>query len=251
MPHLLVVDDEADLTWAVQRSLSIEGYDVETASDGIEALAAISRRRPDLIILDIILPRLDGLQVCHRLRENPDLANVPVILLTARSAIEDRVTGLDRGADDYMVKPFDLRELSARVRALLRRTRAHDRSGPRNPSEEAIPAPEGAGPTERVVTIGTLRLDFHTRQVSLKGRIAQLTPAEFDLFRFLLKNRRQIFSSEQLLHQVWGYVSNTADTGLVRWHIKNLRTKIEPDPRHPVLLRTVPRQGYLLDDAAT
>jgi DNA-binding response OmpR family regulator len=247
MPHLLVVDDEQDLTWAVQRSLSNEGYDVDTAADGVEALAAINRRRPDLIILDIILPRLDGLQVCHRLRQNPDLANIPVILLTARSAIEDRVLGLDQGADDYVVKPFDLRELTARVKALLRR--AYPDSGGTS-SAAAVPATEQSDFSEMVITVGTLRLNLRTRQVCLEDRAAQLTPAEFDLLHFLLKHRCQIFSSEQLLRQVWGDLTDAADTGLVRWHIKNLRAKIESDPVHPILLRTVPRQGYLLDDTA-
>jgi DNA-binding response OmpR family regulator len=239
VPHVLVVDDEQDLTWAVQRSLSDEGYDVETAADGVEALAAISRCRPDLIILDIILPRLDGLQVCLRVRQNPDLANTPVILLTARSSIEERVLGLDRGADDYLVKPFDLRELAARVRALLRRGVTPSQVTP------GTDQPESA---DSAIEVGALRLDLHTRQVSLEDRAAQLTPAEFDLLHFLLKHRRQIFSSAQLLRQVWGCFADAADTGLVRWHIKNLRSKIERDPLHPVFLRTVPHQGYLLDD---
>ncbi len=250
MPHLLVVDDEQDLIWAVQNRLSSEGYDVETAGDGVEALAAINRRRPDLIILDIILPRLDGLQVTNRLRENPDLAGIPLIMLTSRSTIEDRVTGLNLGADDYVVKPFDLRELTARVRALLRRTRPSRRPGRASPSDPTVATTVRSDPKKTIITIGSLRLDLNTRQVSLKDRTAQLTPAEFDLLRFLLNHRRQIFSSEQLLRQVWGYLADAADPGLVRWHIKNLRAKIEPDPRHPTLLRTVPRQGYLLDEAA-
>jgi two-component system, OmpR family, response regulator MprA len=239
VPRVLVVDDEQDLTWAVQRSLSNEGYDVATAADGVEALAAINRCRPDLIILDIILPRLDGLQVCRRVRQNPDLADTPVILLTARNAIEDRVLGLDHGADDYLVKPFDLRELAARVRAMLRRGTTPSLTMP------GTERPEAADPA---LMVGALTLDLRTRQVSRGNKAAQLTPAECELLRFLLQHRRQIFSSEQLLRQVWGYLAEAADTGLVRWHIKNLRTKIETDPLHPEVLRTVPHQGYLLDD---
>jgi DNA-binding response OmpR family regulator len=234
VPHILIVDDEQDMTWAVQHSLSNAGYDVDTAADGIEALVAIQRHRPDLLILDVILPRMDGLQVCLRVRQDPALAGTPVIMLTARSAIEDRVLGLDHGADDYLVKPFDLRELNARVRALLRRRGHANEEGPNEPLEATLAA-------------GILRLDLHSRLVTLGDRSTQLTPAECDLLHFLLKHRQQIFSSEQLLRQVWGCVVDAADTGLVRWHVKNLRAKLEPDPSHPVVLRTVPHQGYILD----
>jgi len=232
MPRILVVDDEQDLVWALRHSLNDEGYEVLTACDGMEALAVARRQRPDLVILDIVMPRLDGLQVCHRLRRDPTLAAVPILFLTVRSAIEERVTGLDEGGDDYLVKPFDLRELKARVQALLRR-------GQRAP--EGGPGLEG----RTSLVVDSLTLNLHTCQVRVGEKTAQLTPTEFDLLHHLMAHPGQIFSSQQLLRQVWDYPPGTADPGLVRWHIKNLRAKIEPNPARPTYIRTIPRHGYL------
>jgi DNA-binding response OmpR family regulator len=234
MNRILLVDDEQDLVWAVRHSLNDEGYEVLTAYDGVEALAVARRHRPDLVILDIVMPRLDGLQVCHVLRRDPALAAVPVLFLTVRNAIDDRIKGLDGGGDDYLVKPFDLGELKARIRALLRRSR---------------PAPEGAPGLEgrnSLLKVGPLTLDLHTCQVRVGGKTVQLTPTEFDLLHHLMVHLGEVFSSQQLLQQVWGYPPETADPGLVRWHIKNLRAKIEPDPAQPVYIRTIPRHGYIL-----
>lgn len=239
MARILVVDDEQDLVWAIRHSLNDEGYEVLAAYDGVEALAIARRHLPDLVILDIVMPRLDGLQVCRRLRRDPNLAAVPILFLTVRSAVEDRVTGLDEGADDYLVKPFDLRELKARVRALLRRGRSFVPDG----------APKLVGRSALLV-VGPLTLNLHTRQVQVNGKTIQLTPAEFDLLHHLMTHPGEVFSSQQLLQQVWGYRPGTADPGLVRWHVKNLRAKIEPDPSHPVYIRTIPRHGYIfLHDA--
>ena len=235
MTRILVVDDEQDLVWAVRRSLSDEGHEVLTAYDGMEALAIARRHRPDLVILDIAMPRLDGLQVCRRLRRDPTLAAVPILFLTVHSGIQDRIKGLDEGGDDYLTKPFDLEELKARVRALLRRARSVLEGG-----LEA----EGPGP---LLVAGPLVLDLHTRQVHLGEKAVQLTPTEFDLLYHLMTHPGEIFSSRQLLRQVWGYPPKSADPGLVRWHVKNLRTKIEPDPAHPVYIRTVPRHGYIFE----
>ena len=234
MTRILLVDDEQDLVWAVRNSLSDEGYEVLTACDGVEALAVARRHRLDLIILDIVMPRLDGLQVCHRLRRDPTLAAVPILFLTVRSGIEDRVTGLDKGGDDYLVKPFDLRELKARIRALLRRGQSVPGGGPQ---------PEGL---DFLLVAGHLTLDLHTRQVRVGEKAEQLTPTEFDLLHHLMVHLGEVFSSQQLLRQVWGYPPETADPGLVRWHIKNLRAKIERDPARPVHIRTIPRHGYIL-----
>lgn len=238
MARILLVDDEQDLVWAMQYSLNDEGYEVLTAYDGVEALAVARRHRPDLVILDIVMPRLDGLQVCHHLRRDPALAAVPILFLTVRSSIEDRIAGLDEGGDDYLAKPFDLRELKARVRALLRRGRV---------------APEGR---VSLLVVGPLALDLHTRQVRVgEGEVGekgiQLTPAEFDLLHHFMTHPGEVFSSQQLLRQVWGYSPETADPGLVRWHIKNLRTKIEPDPAHPVYIHTLPHHGYTLKVAGS
>lgn len=234
MARILLVDDEQDLVWAVQRSLSDEGYEVLTAYNGVEALAVARRHRPDVVILDIVMPLLDGLQVCRRLRRDLTLATVPILFLTERSAIEDRITGLDEGGDDYLIKPFDLQELKARVRALLRRRRSAPEGGP---------GPKGQ---DSLLVVGPLTLDLHTCQASVGEKTVQLTPTEFDLLHHLMSHPGEVFSSPHLLQQVWGYPPETADPGLVRWHIKNLRAKIEPDPAHPVYLRTVPRHGYIL-----
>jgi DNA-binding response OmpR family regulator len=230
---ILVVDDEQDLVWAIRHSLNDEGYDVLTAYDGMEALAVAQRHRPDLVILDIVMPRLDGLQVCYRLRRDLTLAAVPILFLTVRSAVEDRIKGLHEGADDYLIKPFNLSELKARIRALLRRSRQ---------------APEENRGTEKrdSLMVGSLTLDPYSRQVHIGEKTAQLTPAEFDIFYFFMCHPDEVFSSQQLLKQVWNYPPQSADPGLVRWHIKNLRAKIEPDPGHPMYIHTLPRYGYVL-----
>ena len=235
MARILLVDDEQDLVQVVRRSLRDEGYEVLTAYDGVAALSVARRHRPDLVILDIVMPRLDGLQVCHRLRRDPSLAAVPILFLTARTAIEDRIKGLDEGGDDYLAKPFDLGELKARIRALLRRDR--------DTSQVDLP-PESHG---SLLVLGPLTLDLNTRRVRVGGDTRQLTPIEFDLLHHLMVHPGEVFSSQELLQQVWAYAPERTDPSLVRWHIKNLRAKIEPNPAHPVYLRTVPRHGYLLN----
>lgn len=235
--RILLVDDEQDLVWAVRHSLGDEGYEVLSAYDGVEALAVARHRRPDLVILDIVMPRLDGLQVCRRLRRDPALAAVPILFLTVRSAIEDRIKGLDDGGDDYLVKPFDLRELRARIRALLRRGRA---------ISQVDLAPESHG---SLLVVGPLTLDLHTRRVRVREKTVLLTPTEFDLLYYLMIHPDRVFSSQELLRQVWDHLPETTDPSVVRWHIKNLRTKIEPDPVHPVYIRTMPRHGYIVSGA--
>ena len=180
---------------------------------------------------------MECLRVCERLRRDATLAAVPILFLTARDAIEDRIKGLDKGGDDYLVKPFDLRELKARIRALLRRGRATSRVGL---------APESHG---SLLVLGPLTLDINTRRVRVDGDTRQLTPIEFDLLHYLMVHPGELFSSQELLQQVWGYAPATSDASLVRWHIKNLRTKIERNPAHPLHLRTVPHHGYTLSGA--
>lgn len=235
MAQILLVDDEQNLVWALRHSLSDEGHQVVTAYDGVEALAVARRHHPDLVILDIVMPRLDGLQVCRRLRRDPTLAAVPILFLTVRSAIEDRIKGLDEGGDDYLVKPFDLGEMKARVRALLRRVR---------PTGEEGPESADRGP---LLVVGTLALNLHTCQVHLGSETIHLTSTEFDLLHYLMIHPGEIFSSQQLLQQVWGYPPRTGNPGTVRWHIKNLRDKIEPDPADPVYICTVPGHGYMFE----
>jgi DNA-binding response OmpR family regulator len=230
-----LVDDEQDLVWAVWHSLSDEGYEVLTAYDGVEAMAAVHKHRPDLIVLDIVMPRLDGLQVCHKLRREPNLAAIPILFLTVRSTIEDRLTGFAEGSDDYLVKPFDLRELKAHIRALLRRTRS---------------APEGEGESDErpsLLMVGSLTLDGRNFQAHIGEKTANLTTTEFELIHHLVLHPGEVFSSQQLLQQVWGYPLGTADPSLVRWHIKNLRAKIEPDPDNPIYIQSLHRHGYMFE----
>jgi len=233
MARILLADDEPDLVWALRHSLSGEGYEVLTACNGVEALTIARRHHPDLVILDITMPGLDGLQVCQRLRQDSALSTVPILFLTVRSAIEDKITGLDEGGDDYLVKPFDLRELKARIKVLLRRARRAPRGGP-------LP-----GAKDAPLVVGSITLDPNTYLVHVGTKTVRPTPVEFDLLCHLMARPGKIFSGQQLLQEVWGYPPEMADTGLVRWHIMNLRAKIEPDPAHPVFIRTVPRQGYI------
>jgi DNA-binding response OmpR family regulator len=235
MTCILVVDDERDLVWSLQHSLGAEGYNVLTAYDGLEALSIAWRQPPDLIVLDVVMPGMDGLTVCQRLRQDPILSRVPILFLTMRCTVEARVEGLDRGADDYLTKPFNLTELKARVRTLLRRDQQVPKEGPR-------PDIQGT-----VLRVGRLALDLHTRQAHVDGKVEQLTPIEFDLLRYLMTHRKMALSCRQLLQEVWNYSPGAANPSLVRWHIKNLREKIEPEPAHPTLVRTLPHHGYMLD----
>jgi two-component system response regulator RpaA len=233
--RILLVDDEQDLVWAVRHSLCDEDYEVFTASDGLEALAIAQSHRPNIIILDILMPCLDGLQVCRRLRQDPTLASVPIIFLTVRNTVEDRIKGLDAGSDDYLVKPFDLGELKARIRALLRR------------DHPALPdLPDLVGQCSSL-KIGLFTLSPRTCQVNIGKKIVQLTQTEFDLLHYLALHPGEVFSSHQLLQQVWGYPPAIADPSLVRWHIKNLRAKVEPDPSHPIYVCNQPRHGYVFE----
>jgi len=230
--RILLVDDETHLVWAVRHCLQNEGHEVTTAANGMEALALARRVHPDLVILDIVMPEMDGLEVCSRLRRDPTLASVPILFLTVRHEIEDRVVGLDEGSDDYLAKPFDMRELKARVRALLRRGSS---SGHTAGLED-----------DGLLLVGPLALDLRGRRVQVGTRAVQLTPIEMDLLHYLMLHPGQVFSSRSLLRAVWGHTLDPAGLSLVRWHMRNLRSKIETDPSDPQYIRTVPRQGYVL-----
>jgi DNA-binding response OmpR family regulator len=232
--RILVADDEPDLLWALQRNLSEEGYQVLTAGDGKAALQLAHRHRPDLVVLDVAMPVMDGVEVCRSLRHDPALASVPILFLTVHHEVDNRVAALDESGDDYLVKPFDLRELRSCIRALLRRAQ---------PAPSSRPAPEAA---TYLLTVGPLVLDLHLRQARVDERTVPLTPAEFDLLHFMMLHPDQVFSSLRLFEAVWGYVPGATSSGVVRWHIGNLRAKIEQDPTHPTFIRTIPRHGYVL-----
>ena len=229
MAKVLVVDDEPALLSTIGYSLRKEGYDVFTASDGERALALARRERPDVILLDLMLPKLDGLEVCRQLRQSqtPQLRSVPILMLTAKGDEVDKVVGLEVGADDYVTKPFSMRELVARTKAMLRRAQM----------ETAEP------PDEEPVTLGGIRLDLAQRRVTRDGKELALKPKEFDLLRFFARHPGHVYSREQLLDQVWG-MGYVGEQRTVDVHVRWLREKIEEDPSRPRLIETVRGVGY-------
>ena len=231
-PRILAVDDEPDMLWGLRYALGDEGYDVDCAHNAVEALAFADEKRPDLILLDIVMPGIDGLDLCRQLRRDHRFASVPIIFLTSLIDTIDRVKGLDEGADDYVSKPFDLDELKARIRAVLRR------AGERRPEE---------GEVSPILEVDILRLDLRTKSVNVRGDPVLATSAEFALIAYLAAHPREVFTARQLLDEVWGYPPGAGTADLVRWHIKNIRKKIELDPQNPAIVRTVRRYGYMLD----
>jgi two-component system, OmpR family, response regulator ResD len=223
--YILIVDDEPTIVEVVQLYLQREGFAVAIATDGQAALESVARRRPDLIVLDLMLPQVDGLEIIRRVRSSGTL---PIIMLTARGEETDRVVGLELGADDYVTKPFSPRELVARVKAVLRRAQASDQSS--RSGNDAISA-------------GPLRIDPASRKVTLAGRELNLTAREFDLLIFMTRHPGQVFTREQLLDQVWGFAF-ASDASTVTVHIRRLREKIEQDPTAPQFLLTVWGVGY-------
>jgi DNA-binding response OmpR family regulator len=217
---VLVVEDEQIVREVVARYLRREGYRTLEAGDGVSARDMIERDPPALIVLDLMLPGLDGLELCRWIRGRSD---TPVIMLTARGEEADRIVGLDLGADDYVTKPFSPRELVARVRSVLRR------------------APEARTPQR--IEAGDLVIDHGAREVSRAGEPVRLTAREFDLLWFLASNPRMVFSRDHLMDRVWGY-EPAADTGTVTVHVRRLREKIESDPSHPLRIQTVWGVGY-------
>lgn len=229
--QLLLVEDDDAVADTVRLHLEQAGYGVHRESDGLRAIAAIDRRRWDLVLLDLMLPGADGWDVCRHLRLRH--VQVPVIMLSARSTEAHRVLGLELGADDYLAKPFSMLELTARVRALLRRV-------------ELLRQPP---PDLAELAFGSFRLDPARRELSRDGRVLALTPREFDLLYFLARHPRQVFSRGDLLNRVWGSgFSGYEHT--VNSHINRLRTKVEAEPQDPKLIETVWGQGYRFEPAA-
>ena len=220
--RILVVDDETIVTEVIERYLRREGYQVDVAADGQHGLDLARSLAPDLIVLDVMLPRLDGLEVCRRLRAE---SNVPIILLTAKGEETDKILGLGLGADDYVVKPFSPGELVARVKAVSRRTRA-------------VPSAEAGA-----LRFGELRILPRQRAVEVADRPIDLTAKEFDLLHFLASHPGQVFTREQLLDQVWDY-EYVGDASTVTVHVRRLREKVEPDPVRPRWVKTVWGVGY-------
>ena len=222
-PRVLVVEDDGDIADVLRRSLRMEGYDVRVAGDGMVALDEAAVFEPDAVVLDLGLPRLDGVEVTRRLRQDGD---VPILILTARDGVDARVEGLDSGADDYLVKPFERQELLARIRAMLRR---------RPPRGSAF------------LTVGDLKLNPDTREVARGDRTIDLTAREFELLEYLMRNERLVVSREALLEEVWGYAP-FSETNTVDVFVSNLRRKLESGGE-PRLLHTVRGAGYVLRPA--
>ena len=223
--RILIVEDDDAIVRVLRRSLSLEGFDVESAGDGETGLALALENRPDLVILDLMLPGMDGLEVCRRLRTSTS-GNTPILMLTARDTVPDRIQGLDAGADDYIVKPFDLDELAARIRALLRRTQ----------SERAT-----------VLTFQDLVLDTNSRQASRKGRVITLTAKEYDLLELFMRHPRQVLMRDMIFDRVWGYDFG-GESNVLDVYIRYLRQKLEQEGEAR-LIYTVCGVGYVMRES--
>ena len=228
MALILVIDDDDLVSRTLQRALKMYDYQVMTANSGIEGLQLARRHRPDLFILDIMMPGVDGYQVCRQIRGDPLLLDVPVLFLTAKAKDEDKIEGFRAGGDDYLVKPFNMQELELRVKAVLRRV------GPEKVEDTTV----------NEVVVGNVVLDCRTFKVTTPHQTILLTNVQFDLLYHLMSNADQVFNSQQLLQDVWDYPRDTGSPELVRAHIKNLREKIEPSPALPIYIKTIQGHGY-------
>jgi two-component system, OmpR family, response regulator RpaA len=229
-PRILVIDDDPAIAELVAINLEMAGYDVTQVTDGMKGQALAVQMVPDLIMLDLMLPKVDGFTICQRLRRDERTANVLVLMLTALGQTQDKVEGFNAGADDYLTKPFELEEMLARVRALLRRT---DR------------IPQAAKHTE-ILSYGPLTLVPERFEILWTEKVIKLTRLEFELLHCLLQRHGQTVSPSEILQEVWGYDPND-DIETIRVHVRHLRTKLEPDPRRPRYIKTVYGAGYCLE----
>lgn len=226
MTQILAVDDDSEVLETLGRVLRFEDYQVTLMNSGFQALSALEKALPDLLILDIIMPEIDGISICKRLRSNPRYITLPILFLTAKGGTEDIVAGLDAGADDYVIKPFELAELRARISALLRRSQ-RERG------------------TVNMLQLGDLKLDSDTYRVTVGEHEYQLTSTEHRLLRYLMEHPNQALSPGHLLQAVWEYPPNTGDPDLVRAHVRNLRAKVEEDSTRKYI-RTIHGVGYMI-----
>ena len=229
-PRLLVVDDEQNIVDFIRLGMRYEGYRVDDAGDGISGIDMAQRLRPSLIILDVMLPGLDGIEVCRRLRENEATTDIPILMLTAKDEVRDRVTGLESGADDYLTKPFSFEELLARVRALLRRQQRVVAAG---------------GPGGRVLHVADVTLDEAAREVQRGDRIIELTATEYNLLHLFMTHPRQVLDRQTILNRVWGY-DFMGETNIIEVYVRYLREKLEDEPSNPKLIQTVRSVGYVM-----
>lgn len=228
MQTILVVDDDELVSRTLQRALKLYDYQVMVAHSGADGLHLARRHRPDLLVLDVLMPGTDGFQVCRQVRGDPLLKEVPILFLTAKSKDEDKIEGFRAGADDYLPKPFNMQELQLRIEAILRRTGD-------SVEEQQI---------SKTIVVGEVMLNTQTFEVTTSTGTTLLTNVQFDLLYHLMTNAGQVFASQQLLQDVWDYPRDTGSPELVRAHIKNLRDKIEVDPKTPHYIRTIQGHGY-------
>jgi two-component system, OmpR family, response regulator MprA len=227
---LLVIDDEQGIVDFIRLGMRYEGFRVEDSGDGVSGFLLAQRLRPDLIILDVMLPGMDGLEVCRRLRENETTSDIPILMLTAKDEVRDRVVGLETGADDYLTKPFSFEELLARVRALLRRQQRLVAAG---------------GPGARILRVADLALDESAREIRRGDRIIECTATEYNLLHLFMTHPRQVLDRQTILNRVWGY-DFMGETNIIEVYVRYLREKIEDEPSNPKLIQTVRGVGYVL-----
>ncbi len=227
LPRILVVDDDQEVAKSIEATLK-RHYQVYVVHTGIRALKEARRHSPNLIVLDVIMPGMDGLETCRQLRLDPVLEDIPILFLTALGRPEDRVAGFRAGADDYLTKPFNLEELRLRIKAILRRV---------------APLTKPVSPE---LEVNGITLDRRSYRVTTNQEQATLTPIEFDLLYHLMTHPDEVFTSDRLLQEVWDYPTESGSPDLVRMHIKNLRTKVEHNPSKPEFILTIPRRGYTI-----
>ena len=229
MATILSIDDDELVSRTIQRAMKLYGYHVLVARSGAEGLQLARRHRPDMFILDVVMPGADGFQIARQIRGDPLLQDLPILFLTAKVKDEDKIEGFRAGADDYMTKPFNLEELNLRIKAILRRVQATD-----TPDADEVDR----------IDVGPVTLDCRTFKVTTPNGTSLLTNVQFDLLYHLMSNAGKIFTSQQLLQDVWDYPRDTGSPELVRAHVKNLREKIEPVPSKPMYIRTIKGHGY-------
>jgi len=242
--NILVIEDDYIVARTIERSLRSDEFHVTLASRGDKGLFMAHQKPPDLVILDIIMPEMDGYQVCRAMRADPALVHIPILFLTAKVKAQDKIAGFNAGADDYLCKPFNVNELILRVQAILRRTRSGSRTEA-NQGELRLPAEPPPIGSPHCLSIGGYVLDTHTFELHTPSRgKVRLTPLQYDLIYHLMTHPDETFSPARLLDEVWDFPVGKGSPDLVRVHIKTLRERIEDDPRAPDFIRTVPGHGY-------
>jgi len=256
--HILIIEDDDLVSRTVERSLKSDEYKISLADNGLEGLKFARRHSPDLVILDVMMPEMDGYEVCRKMRADSHLSEIPILFLTAKIKEEDRVNGFLAGADDYLTKPFNIDELHLRVRAILRRTSQRTTFQTSTPTENQVSSTarkvlqelqshKSSPVSSNTLVIGDFVLDTQSFELHTpeRGKV-RLTPIQYDLVHHMMSYPDRIFSPTRLLDEVWDYPMDTGSPDLVRVHIKNLRDRIEKDPRSPDFIRTVPGYGYTI-----